>query len=104
MTIATTDVTNSATTVFTSSGNNAITFASFCNIHSGAVDIDIHVVPNGESVANSTLVIKDLTINAGDTYQLYSGPEKLLLGNADIISCTANTASSVTAVVSSTTI
>ena len=70
MTIATTDVTNSATTVFTSSGNNAITFASFCNIHSGAVDIDIHVVPNGESVANSTLVIKDLTINAGSNFSV----------------------------------
>lgn len=104
MTIATTDVTNSATTVFTSSGNNAITFASFCNFSASAVDIDIHVVPSGESVANGTIVIKDLTINAGDTYQLYSGPEKLLLANSDIVSCTANTNSAVTAVVSSTSI
>lgn len=104
MTIATTDVGNSATTIFTSSGNTAITFASFCNFSASAVSITIHVVPNGESVGNSTTAIKDLVINGTDTYQLYDGPEKLLLANGDIISCTANTASAITSIVSSTAI
>ena len=104
MAIETTQVGNTATTVYTSSGDSAVTFVSFTNATGSAVDIDLHIVPNGESVGNVNLVAKALTVDATDTYFLYSSGEKLLLGNADTIVCTANTASAINSIISYTSI
>lgn len=104
MAIATTLVADSATTVYTSSGNSAVTYVTFTNYTGSAVDVDINVVPSGGSVSNTNLVADALTIAANDTYQLYAGGEKLLLENGDLISATANTATSINCVVSYTAI
>jgi hypothetical protein len=45
MTIATTTVTNSATTVYTSSGSTAVTYLTLTNETASAIAVDIHVVP-----------------------------------------------------------
>jgi len=50
------------------------------------------------------LIAKTLSISATDSYQLYSGGEKLLLENGDIVQVTANVASGVNAVTSFTSI
>ena len=50
MAIVTTNVTNSATTIYTSSGNSAVTYATINNVTAGAISVDIHVVPSGDSV------------------------------------------------------
>ena len=102
MAIQTTAVGNIATTVYTSSGDSALTLVSFTNYTSSAVSVDIHVVPNGDSVGNVNAIAKTLVIDATDTYFLYASGEKLLLGNADSIVATANTAASVNSIVSYT--
>lgn len=100
MSITTTAVADSATTIYTSSGNTVVSYVSLTNRTASAVDVDIHVVPSGDSVSNDNLVAKTLTIDATDTYFLYTGNDKLILGNADTLSATANTASAVNSVVS----
>ena len=102
MAINTTQVNDSATTVYTSTNNSAVTYVSFTNYTGSAVDVDVHVVPSGDSVGNVNAVVKTLTIDATDTYFLYSSGEKLLLENGDFLSATANTATSVNCVVSYT--
>jgi hypothetical protein len=102
MAINTTDITNSATTIYTSSGNSAVTYCTITNVSASAISCDIHVVPSGDSVGNINCVAKTLEIAATDTYQLYAGGEKLLLENSDFISVTANTAAGLHSVVSST--
>jgi len=102
MAIETTDISNSATTIYTSSGNSAVTYCTITNVTGSAISCDIHVVPSGDSVGNINCVAKTLEIAATDTYQLYAGGEKLLLENSDFISVTANTAAGLHSVVSST--
>ena len=104
MAILTTQVNDSATTVYTSSGSTAITSISFTNYTASAVLVDINVVPSGDSVANVNTMVKDLVIDAKDTYHMYTASEKLLLSNTDFISCTANTASALNSIVSYTSI
>jgi hypothetical protein len=104
MAISTTQVNDSATTVYTSSNNSAVTYVTFTNYTASAVAVDINVVPSGDSVGNVNLVADSLEIAANDTYQLYASGEKLLLENGDFISATANTATAINCVVSYTAI
>jgi hypothetical protein len=108
MTIQVANVTSAGNTVYTSSGNTAITFLSLCNYGASDVTTDLYVVPSGSSAANSNLVVTQLILTAagngtGDSYQLYAGGEKLLLGPGDFVRVLSN-ANTVTAVVSYTTI
>jgi hypothetical protein len=98
MSIQVANVTTNTASVYTSSGNTAITFLSLCNYSASNVSANVYVVPNGGSVGDSTAVLASLGITTLDTYQLYSGGEKLLLGNGDSIqvSCTANNSITVT--------
>ena len=104
MTIQTTLVTNSATTVYTSTNNTAITYMELTNVSAGALTVDIHVIPSGDSLSNTNIIAKTLSIAATDSYQLYTGGEKLLLANGDIIQVTASAATGINAVVSFTAI
>ena len=108
MTIQVANVTSAGNIVYTSSGNTAITFLSLCNYGASDVTTDLYVVPSGSSAANSNFVLTQLVLTAagnstGDTYQLYAGGEKLLLGPGDFVQVLSN-ANTVTAVVSYTTI
>ena len=104
MTIQTTTVTNSATTVYTSTNNTAITYMQLTNYSAGALTVDIHVIPSGDSLANQNLIAKTLSIAATDSYQLYTGGEKLLLANGDVVQVTASAATGINSVVSFTSI
>lgn len=104
MTIAVTAVTNSLTTVYTSTNNTAITYLNLTNSSGGSITVDIHIVPNGGTAGTTNLVAKTLAISATDSYQLYSGGEKLLFENGDFIQVVASAASGINAVVSSTAI
>ncbi len=109
MSISTTSVTTSGNTVYTSSGSTAITWMSLCNYGDTDATCNVFVVPNGDTAANTNIIltqIEMLAANAngtGDTYQLYSGGEKLLLDNGDSIYVDSS-ANTVTAVVSYTSI
>lgn len=102
-------MTTTGTVVYTSTGNTAVTFLSLCNYSAGNVLANVHMVPNGGTASNLNLVITQLELSAagsgtGDTYQLYQGGEKLLLGNGDFIEIDANANSAVTVVTSFTSI
>ena len=104
MSLETNLIADSATTVYTSTGQSAVTYISITNYTASAVDVDLHIVPSGDSAGDANLVAKELTIDAKDTFYFYGGGEKLLLDASDFISATANTATSLNCVVSYTTI
>jgi len=104
MTIQTTAVSNSATTVYSSTNNTAVTYMQLTNSSAGALTVDIHVIPSGDSLSTTNAVAKTLSIAATDSYQLYTGGEKLLLANGDTVQVTASAATGINAVVSFTAI
>lgn len=97
MSITTAFIPDVATTVYTSSGNTAITFMSLTNYDVSPVDVSVWIVPSGDSNDNTNLVLKDLAITADDTYQFYSGGEKLLLNNGDSVVAIASSSDSTVA-------
>ena len=103
MAIQTTLITASNAIVYTSTGSaTAVTFMSVCN-HSGSdVTVDIHVpLSSSTPAADANLMISQLTINAGDTYILYQGGEKIILSQNDLIRVnSSDIASAVTVIVS----
>ncbi len=104
MSISTSAITTSPGNVYASSGSTAITSLSFTNYDATDVLLDVWVVPSGNAVGNSNIVLSQLTITAGDTYQFYAGAEKLLLDTNDAVVAQANANSRVNAVVSYTAI
>ena len=86
----------SPTTVYTSSGNNAVTCIAICNVGAvsltdetiNSVDTNIYVVsPSGggdNTTTNSNaLIVKQLIIPAGET--VFFNDEKFVLANTDYI-------------------
>ena len=104
MTIAVTAVSNSLTTVDTSTNNTAITYLNLTNSSGGTLTVDIHVIPSGGTAGATNLVAKTLSINNTDSYQLYSGGEKLLLANGDFVQIVSSGATGINAVTSFTAI
>jgi hypothetical protein len=103
MALTTVFVTTTGNTVYTSSGNTAVTWLSLNNWGPANVTANIFTVPNGEVVGNINQIAYSLLLQSGDTYQIYSGGEKLLLGNGDFIYASSS-ANTLNAVVSFTTI
>jgi len=108
MAISTANVTTAVGNVYASSGNSAVTFLSLCNVGAANVTANVHVVPSGDSADATNLHLIGLEItsggaNQGDTYQVYNGGEKLLLGDGDSIQVSAS-ANTVTAITSYTSI
>jgi len=104
MSIITANVTSTTSAVFTSSGNTAITYLQLCNYSAGNVTANIHIVPSGDSATNLNIAVSNLTIASEDSYQLYAGPEKILLENADTIQVDVSANSAVSAISSFTSI
>jgi len=86
----------SPTTVYTSSGNNAVTCIAICNTGtvsltdetSNSVDVNVYVVSpsgGGDNTTTSTgaLIVKQLIIPAGET--VFFNDEKFVLANTDYI-------------------
>jgi len=87
----------SPTTVYTSSGSNAVTCIAVCNVGtpsltdeaSNSVDVNIYVVSptggggNTTTTGNVSLVVKQLVIPAGET--VFFNDEKFVLANSDDI-------------------
>jgi hypothetical protein len=100
MAIQNTAVTTTATPVFVSSGNNAITTIHLCNYTGSPVQANVYVAPSTGNVANGTTVVYgNVTIGAYNTLIIYQ--EKFVLANGDTIYSNVSAANSVTATVSS---
>ena len=104
MPISTASASTTVSSVYTSGSNTAVTFCSICNYSAGNVTANVHVVPAGGSVSNLTLMLSSIELQTLDTYQLYAGGEKLLLGNNDTVRVNASGNVSITAITSYTTI
>lgn len=98
MAIARATLTTSAASIYTSSGSSATTVIFFCNYSVAAVTVDVHIVPNAGTAGTDNQIVKEVSINAGDTYML--NVEKIVLDNGDEIQALASAGSSVTATVS----
>ena len=103
MTIATYSVTTATGNAYTSSGNTAITSLTLCNWSAGNVTANLFVVPSGGSAGTTNQMLYSLLINSGDTYQIYSAAEKILLANGDSVRVNAS-ANSITAITSYTSV
>ena len=88
MAIQNTTLTSTAQDLLPTVGTRAITSVYFQNNHSGAVTIDIHVIPSGDTAGNTTRIYKEVNINSGDT--LIISTEKIILGNGDMMQSTAS--------------
>ena len=92
----------SATTVYTSSGQTAITAMFFMNDNASARTLTIHVVQNGSSAGTTNTIVKNISIDGADSYVINT--EKLVLSDGDTIQCVASVASSIIPTISSVTI
>lgn len=99
MAINNSSVTTSPTAIYVSGGPTVITTIYVCNYTSATVTVDMHIVPFGASPDNTTIVYKNITLVAEETYIM--DMEKLLLNDQDSIFVTASAPNSVTATVSS---
>jgi hypothetical protein len=100
MAILNTALTTTASPVFVSSGNNAVTTIHLCNYTGSSVQANIYVAPSTANVANnSTVLYGNVTISAYNTLIIYQ--EKFVLANGDTIYANVSAPNSVTATVSS---
>jgi len=100
MAILNTTLTTTASPIYVSSGNNAVTTVHLCNYTSSSVQANVYLAPSTGNVANNTTVIYgNVTIGAYNTLIIYQ--EKFVLSNGDTIYANVSTNSSVTATVSS---
>ena len=91
---------NNPTTVYTSSGDSAITSMFFCNIDSTDIDITVFIVPSGDTLGDEHTIMKELTVNATDTFAF--GSERILLGTGDTVQAFASTTNKISVVISYT--
>jgi hypothetical protein len=99
MSITNTTLGNTSTTVYTSSGNSAVTVIYVCNTSASTVTFDVFLVPVGDVAADVNQIYKDVSLDSGDTYILDS--EKIFLDNDDRIIMIASASDSLRCTVSS---
>ena len=98
MAIANATILNTETTLFTATGNTAVTCIYFLNTDSVARTINVHIKPLGEALAAENQIYDAVNIPAGDTFVI--DLEKLILENTDEITALASVTSVVVATIS----
>jgi hypothetical protein len=101
MPILQSNVTSTGNTLYSSNGNTVITWVSLCNYTAGNITANLHVLQSGCSASNINMIACNVLITSGDTYQIYTGNEKLILANAQALYAIAN-ANSMAATISYT--
>ena len=88
----------SANTIYSSTGNTAITTLIFCNtnqFNAGAptantVTLTLHIVPNATSAGPGNMIVNQLPIPAGETFTFDT--EKVILTQGDSVVAFASAA------------
>jgi hypothetical protein len=92
MAIASAQITGaSPTTIYTSSGSNAVTCIWICNTATydpnnpttGLTYLDVHFVKSGDGVSNTNLVANQLPVPAGESVTFDT--EKMILDTGDTV-------------------
>lgn len=91
-------LTGSATAVYTSSGQSAVTTMYLCNYSGSDTTVTVYLVATGGTASNSNIIYKTVPIAAGDTYIIDT--ERLVLGDGDMVQALAAATSSVTMTIS----
>ena len=102
MTTASSYITNTGANVLTSSGNTVLTWMSVTNYTAGDATANIHVMRSGGLASNVNMIVANVLITAGDTFQLYVGNEKLVLENGTSVYAIANISNALSTVLSYT--
>lgn len=99
MTIAQAQISNvSATSIYTSTNNTAITSMVFCNTTASAATLTVYLIPSGGSATDGTTIIKTLSVAGYDTYVFDTS--KFILSNGDKVSAISGTLNAITATIS----
>lgn len=98
MALAQATLTTSYTTLYTSSGDSAVTTIHLCNTSGSAVAFDLCFVPSGGTASDTNIAYKSVTLNGTDTYIIDT--EKLVLSNGDFIAAKDDTGSVTTVTLS----
>jgi hypothetical protein len=106
MAILNTAITSSETTIYTSSGNNAITTIIICNTNTfnpasptaNQSLLYMYAVPNGGTAGTGNLIVNGLPVPAGETVSF--DQEKIVLADGDFIVAKTDSLSNLTATVS----
>jgi hypothetical protein len=83
MAIVNTAILATNTTIYSSSGTNAITTVIICNTGSTDRTLTLHAVPNSGSVSTVNMIVNALNVPAGDTVSF--DQEKMVLSDGDEI-------------------
>ena len=89
MAIQSTAIGTSNTTLYTSSGNTAVTCIWVCNTATydplnpttGLTKLDLHFVKTGDGITTTNLIVNQLPVPAGETVTFDT--EKIILDNGD---------------------
>ena len=107
MAITNTAIQTTNTTLFSSSGTNAITTIIVCNTATfdpnnpttGQTNLYLYAVPSGTSpISNTQLIVNGLPIPAGETVTF--DQEKIVLGNGDYLVAKSDSPANLVATVS----
>lgn len=83
MAITNTAILASNTTIYSSSGNNAITTVIICNTEITDRTLTLYAVPSGSSAGTTSMIVNTLTVPAGETVSF--DQEKMVLANGDAL-------------------
>lgn len=99
MALAQSQLTNSATSIYTSSGNSAVTTMYVCNPTASAETFWIYLTAtSGTAAADSNTVYSNVQVAAGDTYVIDT--ERLVLGNGETVKAKAGNSTVLTMTIS----
>lgn len=88
MAISNTKLNTGLKAIYTSTGENAIVVAYFCNTSTNPVLFSLHAAKSGESGGPDNIIYSNVNITASDTYVM--DMEKLILGDGDSLWGVAN--------------
>lgn len=106
MAITNTQILSTNTTIYTSTGNNAITTVIVCNKVTfdplnpltGQTNLYLYAVPYGQSVTDVRLIVNGLPIPAGETVTF--DQEKMVLADGDTLVAKSDSPENLVATVS----
>ena len=75
-------------------------FKKLINVLDTDIDITVYIVPNAQTLGDEHTIMKELTVNATDTFAF--GSERILLGAGDTVQAFASTTNKISVVISYT--
>jgi hypothetical protein len=96
--ITNTEIGTTSTTIYTSSGDNAVNLMVFCNTNVTETGmLSVWVIPKNDTQADKHTILKNTRLTPTET--LTFSTEKLILQDGDLIKCRATKLDDTTAIV-----